>query len=158
MKQLSTLLLILFFSFNSVQANNIKVPMQELNNIYALQEDRQKPSFPALFIYDTQNERYLTQQEVLNYLRIATEIEFTDDILAFIRLYAKPVIKRNVSIEQISNVTNAIEFNTPYVAFYHNITNAMWKRADEGDKYIRGQSRLIEILESADNIQVYTFM
>ncbi|MDO6428139.1 hypothetical protein Q4489_14055 [Thalassotalea sp. 1_MG-2023] len=158
MKRLSTLLLIFLFSFNSAQADHIKVPMQELNNIYELQESGKNRSFPALFIYDTQNERYLTQQEVLNYLTIATKIEFTEELLATIRHYAKLVIKPNISIEQITKVTNVIQFDTPYVAFYHNVTNDMWQRADEGDKYIQGQSRLLEILESANNIQVYTFM
>lgn len=109
-----------------------------------------------MFIYDTQNQRYLTQQEVFNYLKIATEIELTEHDLSTLRHYIKPIIKPDVSIAQMKQVTKVIEFTQPYVAFYHDIDNDMLASIG-GDGHIASQSKIMKILQSSKNIQVYTY-
>ena len=157
MKYLYRIAILIGFSFPAL-ANDHQVIGEELFVIYDLQHSDKKLPIPALFIYDTHNEKYLTSQEVVNFVRISSETELSDATAAGLKYLAKEIPTAAIPKKAIQQATKEIDLNNQYIAFYHNMGTAMLNSFPDNPEIKESEETLIKILSKTKNANLYTLL
>lgn len=147
---------ILFTAVSVIAVANTKVPIgKSVMNVYNLHNyPEEEMPIPTLFVYDTQNESFLSPNDVLNFVVLDADVR--DPIKNKILKISKDATGSRVSKNDLSVASSQIQFNNRYLVFFNNMGDEFLSAFPDHPEARETEETIIQLLESRENVNLYT--
>ncbi|WP_394204218.1 hypothetical protein [Shewanella waksmanii] len=152
--KLFTLLLTLLICFTTNASSLLTLGPQDKSIILNAASPNQKHKFPALYVYDVLNQKFLSKEEATSYLQSMNEDPLWNSTS---EQWTKNTEKFSANIDVLSKALPTLLLDKNYFVLYDNLPGSMLKQLKSMDPLLEQKDTLIKlILSNNEDARSYT--
>jgi hypothetical protein len=156
MKCFTCLVFILLFSHSAIAKQAVTIA-SDVFKVYKLHgKTSGQPPIPALFIYDTQTQKIIAPQQLLNIF--SRDKTLSEIAIKGITVFSKETSAKTISQIELQKASKLIKTDNRYLAFFHNIGQGMAAGFPEFPELLAAESAIIKHLSNQEDVNLYTLM
>ena len=152
----SFILFLFIFFISSVSANEIKSIGKNSKDILytTISSQKGKPHFPALYLYDTTSEKFLSKKESEAFLVGYSEDSLWSEVM---QQWVKDSSHFSATNTSLKQAVPTLDFTQPYIIFFDNLPEPMLAQFAAMDPNLVARDSLVKsILAQLDDANSYT--